>query len=215
MPKTQKRNIRNKKRKSKRYKKSSLRRKIRGGKRKFTKNKSYKRKTRQNKKRQRRKTLRRKNKMIGGGCDSCQYNNNNTIMQGGAKIPMYKYNTNPFLPDMNTPCLNAPTPYKGGRKRKNKLGKKSKKYKQNGGGMSSILSNVLPGYNNVRDLYWKGGEVAKGIFNQYNGNEWGTNTSAGVQPISKVAMNNSSPLDLPKMIHDSGTSAAKFSPVQK
>ena len=152
--------------------------------------------------------------MRGGNC-GCNDNCSNALQQGGGnmhayKIPMYKYNTKHFLPDLNTPCLPPPTPYKGG-KRKGK--RKGKKIKQRGGGMGSIFSNMLPGYTDIRDLYWKGGESIKGLYNQYNGNNWGPNTSPGVQPIGKTAMNGTKPLDLPKMIKDSSTDAAKYSAV--
>ena len=176
--------------------------KMRGGKR----SKKYHKSVRKHRKRY----LKRKS-MRGGNC-GCNGNCNNTSQQGGAmpayKIPMYKYNSNPFLPALNTPCLKAPTPYKGGKRAQKRKGKK---IKQRGGGMSSMFSNMLPGYTDVRDLYWKGGESIKGLYNQYNGNNWGPNTSPGVQPLRKTAMAGQTPLDLPKMIRDSSDDAATYS----
>ena len=53
--------------------------------------------------------------------------------------------------------------------------------------ISQFLSNTVPGFSDVRDVYWKGGEVLKNGYNQWFGFPHVNNTSAGVQPIGKAA----------------------------
>ena len=50
---------------------------------------------------------------------------------------------------------------------------------QKGGG----LVDIIPGASDVRDLYWKGGEVIKNLANTYMGKPPVTNTTPGTQPI--------------------------------
>jgi hypothetical protein len=77
---------------------------------------------------------------------------------------------------------------KGGRKSR-KGGRKSRKggrgRRKRGGSMSSFLSNNVPGFSDVRDVYWKGGEILKDGYNTWFGYNAPVNTSAGVQPIGK------------------------------
>ena len=77
---------------------------------------------------------------------------------------------------------------KGGRKSR-KGGRKSRKggrgRRRRGGNMSQFLSDNVPGFSDVRDVYWKGGEVLKDGYNTWFGYDKVDNTSAGVQPIGK------------------------------
>jgi len=59
--------------------------------------------------------------------------------------------------------------------------------RRRGGSISQFLSNTIPGFSDVRDVYWKGGEVLKNGYNQWFGFPHVNNTSAGVQPIGKAA----------------------------
>lgn len=59
--------------------------------------------------------------------------------------------------------------------------------KRRGGSISQFLSDTVPGFSDVRDVYWKGGEVLKNGYNQWFGFPHVNNTSAGVQPIGKSA----------------------------
>ena len=58
--------------------------------------------------------------------------------------------------------------------------------RRRGGGISRFLSNNMPGFNDLRDVYWKGGETAKNVYNQYFGRPATANTSPSVQPIGKT-----------------------------
>ena len=51
--------------------------------------------------------------------------------------------------------------------------------------MSTFLANNVPGFSDVRDVYWKGGEVLKDGYNTWFGYDKVDNTSAGVQPIGR------------------------------
>ena len=78
---------------------------------------------------------------------------------------------------------------KGGRKSR-KGGRKSRRggrRSKRGGSISQFLSNNVPGFSDVRDIYWKGGEVLKNGYNQWFGYPGVDNTSSGVQPIGKVS----------------------------
>ena len=78
---------------------------------------------------------------------------------------------------------------KGGRKSR-KGGRKSRRggrRSKRGGSISQFLSNNVPGFSDVRDIYWKGGEVLKNGYNQWFGFPGVDNTSSGVQPIGKVS----------------------------
>ena len=57
---------------------------------------------------------------------------------------------------------------------------------QKGGNISEFLSNNIPGFSDVRDIYWKGGETAKNAYNQWFGYPKVTSTSAGNQPIGNA-----------------------------
>jgi hypothetical protein len=59
--------------------------------------------------------------------------------------------------------------------------------KRRGGSISQFLSDTVPGFSDVRDVYWKGSEVLKNGYNQWFGFPHVNNTSAGVQPIGKSA----------------------------
>ena len=112
----------------------------------------------------------------------------------------------PLLPDpTNTHGSGVTTTHgkiKGGRKRKRggrksrKGGRKSRKggrktrkggrgRRKRGGNISSFLSDNVPGFSDVRDVYWKGGEVLKSGYNTWFGYNSPQNTSAGIQPIGK------------------------------
>ena len=100
----------------------------------------------------------------------------------------------PFLPDPTNTYGNGVTrthgKIKGGRRKKSrKGGRKSRKggrgRRKRGGSLSQLLSNNIPGFSDVRDVYWKGGEVFKDGYNTWFGYNEATNTSAGVQPIGK------------------------------
>ena len=223
MTKTRK-NLKNKKRKVKTHKRKTMRggktrrgksmrsdktrrgKSMRGG--KTRRGKSMRGGKTRRKKRQNKRYLRRKYIMRGGNCENCGCGSPEPSMQGGAKIPMYSYNKKPFLPDLNSNCLPAPTPYKGGKRGKHSQ-KKNKQYRQRGGG---FLSDI-PGYTDFRDLWWKSGETVKGLYNQYNGYKWGANTSSGVQPVGDRVMNNPNPLNLPKIIQNSSIEASKYTPL--
>ena len=76
---------------------------------------------------------------------------------------------------------------KGGRKSR-KGGRKSRKggrRSKRGGSISQFLSNSVPGFSDMRDIYWKGGEVLKNGYNQWFGFPRVDNTSSGSQPIGK------------------------------
>ena len=80
--------------------------------------------------------------------------------------------------------------YRKGGKKSRKGGKKKKRggsRKRRGGSISQFLSSNVPGFSDVRDLYWKGGEILKNGYNQWFGYPHVDNTSPGVQPIGNVA----------------------------
>ena len=71
----------------------------------------------------------------------------------------------------------------GGSRRRRRGGSR----KRRGGSISQFLSDTIPGFSDVRDVYWKGGETLKNGYNQWFGFPHVNNTSAGVQPIGKSA----------------------------
>ena len=76
---------------------------------------------------------------------------------------------------------------KKSRRKKNKSRKvKRKSRNRRGGDISQFLANNVPGFSDIRDVYWKGGEVLKNGYNQWFGFPKVDNTSAGVQPIGNV-----------------------------
>ena len=116
---------------------------------------------------------------------------------------------NPFLPDpTNTHGTGVTRKHgkvgggkrrRGGRKSR-KGGRKSRRgsgygcsmsggsrRRRRGGSISQFLSDTIPGFSDVRDVYWKGGETLKNGYNQWFGFPHVNNTSAGVQPIGKSA----------------------------
>lgn len=71
----------------------------------------------------------------------------------------------------------------GGSRRRRRGGSR----KRRGGSIAQFLSDTVPGFSDVRDVYWKGGETLKNGYNQWFGFPHVNNTSAGVQPIGKSA----------------------------
>ena len=74
----------------------------------------------------------------------------------------------------------------GGKKRSHKKSCKCKGsckcMKQRGGGVSQFLANNIPGVSDLRDAYWKGGEVMKDGYNTWFGYGDVADPSPGVQP---------------------------------
>jgi len=103
---------------------------------------------------------------------------------------------------------------RGGRKRG---GRKSRKggRRKHGGSISSLLANNVPGFSDVRDVYWKGGEVLKDGYNTWFGYDRPDNTSAGVQPIgnSKDVVRPNM-VDIPQNLKSGALSAKKYNAVQ-
>ncbi len=79
---------------------------------------------------------------------------------------------------------------RGGRKsrrggRKSRRGGRKGRGKK-GGNVSNFLANNVPGFSDIRDLSWKGGEVLKSGYNTWFGYSKPQNTSAGIQPIGNT-----------------------------
>ena len=103
---------------------------------------------------------------------------------------------------------------KGGRKSR-KGGRKSRKggrgRRKHGGSMSSLLANNVPGFSDVRDVYWKGGEVLKDGYNTWFGYDKADNTSAGVQPIGRNKdVVRPDIVDIPQKLKTGALSAKKY-----
>jgi len=80
-----------------------------------------------------------------------------------------------------------------------------------GGSMSSFLSNNVPGFSDVRDVYWKGGEILKDGYNTWFGYNAPVNTSAGVQPIGKDAdVVRPEIVDIPRKLKSGSLQAKKY-----
>jgi len=104
------------------------------------------------------------------------------------------YNDAKFYGKLNKPFLPDPTnthgsgvTKKGGKRKKKRNKKKRGKCsarKKRGGSISQLLANNVPLFSDVRDVYWKGGEIAHNKFNPWIGKSNVANTSAGDQPIS-------------------------------
>ena len=124
---------------------------------------------------------------------------------------------NPFLPDPTNTLGTGVTRKHGkvgGSKRRRRGGRKSRKggrksrkggrksrrgsgygcsmsggsrRRRRGGSISQFLSNSIPGFSDVRDVYWKGGEVLKNGYNLWFGFPHVNNTSAGVQAFGIAA----------------------------
>uniref|UniRef100_A0A6C0C780 Uncharacterized protein n=1 Tax=viral metagenome TaxID=1070528 RepID=A0A6C0C780_9ZZZZ len=111
---------------------------------------------------------------------------------------------------------------KGGRKYHRKTQKKKKKKKKKinrgrkkkGGSISQILSNNLPGFSDIRDVYWKGGEVLTDKYNTWVGLNDSPNPSVTDQPIGK---NNSVvrpvPVDVSTHLESGALQAKKFTDI--
>ena len=104
---------------------------------------------------------------VGANCDK------DTDCDTGEKCEQYEYGRNPKY-QCKKNSSGGRKPRKGGRGRRRR-----------GGGVSQFLSNNVPGFSDVRDVYWKGGEVLKDGYNTWFGYDKVDNTSAGVQPIGK------------------------------
>lgn len=103
---------------------------------------------------------------------------------------------------------------KGGRKSR-KGGRKSRKggrgRRRRGGGISTFLANNVPGFSDVRDVYWKGGELAKDGYNTWFGYDKADNTSAGVQPIGRDKdVVRPEIVDIPQKLKSGALSAKKY-----
>jgi len=102
---------------------------------------------------------------VGADCDK------NADCDTGEKCEQYEYGRNPKYQ-----CKKNSS---GGRKIR-----KGGRHKR-GGGISTFLSNNVPGFSDIRDVYWKGGEYLKDGYNTWFGYDKVDNTSAGVQPIGR------------------------------
>ena len=80
-------------------------------------------------------------------------------------------------------CTGCGCSMSGGSRRRRRGGSR----KRRGGSIAQFLSDTVPGFSDVRDVYWKGGETLKNGYNQWFGFPHVNNTSAGVQPIGKSA----------------------------
>jgi len=99
--------------------------------------------------------------------------------------------------------------YFGGGKKTRKGGRGRHK---RGGSMSSFLANNVPGFSDVRDVYWKGGEVFKNGYNTWFGYDKADNTSAGVQPIGQSReVVRPELVDIPQKLKTGALSAKKYS----
>jgi hypothetical protein len=205
---------------------------IKGRRRKRTK-KHKRRKTRHHKRRKRRKTRHRRGGGLpgispAGGSPAAPFSG-----AWGGKMaafppgPMYKPGVNNdakyygkldgvIAPPKNTHG-NGFSPnhgkIKGGRKSR-KGGRKSRKggrRRKHGGSMSSLLANNVPGFSDVRDVYWKGGEVLKDGYNTWFGYDKADNTSAGVQPIGRNKdVVRPDIVDIPQKLKTGALSAKKY-----
>jgi len=118
----------------------------------------------------------------------------------------------PFYPDpVNTHGTGVTktnsTVKKGGKRKSRKGGKR-----QRGGSISQFLSNNIPGFSDIRDVYWKGGEVAKNGYNTWFGFDKTTNTSSGVQPIGKNKnVERPKIVNIPQVLKSGALEAKKYS----
>jgi len=80
-----------------------------------------------------------------------------------------------------------------------------------GGGISTFLANNVPGFSDVRDVYWKGGEMVKNGYNTWFGYNKVDNTSAGVQPIGRNKdLVRPEMVDIPQNLKSSTSSAKNY-----
>jgi len=97
-----------------------------------------------------------------------------------------------------------------GRKHSSKRGRKRGRHKR-GGSMTQFLANNIPGFSDIRDVYWKGGEMAKNRYNTWFGYEESQNTSASKQPIGTNMKVAPPPIvDIPKKLESGAYLAEKF-----
>jgi hypothetical protein len=69
----------------------------------------------------------------------------------------------------------------------------------------------VPGFSDVRDVYWKGGEVLKDGYNTWFGYNKADNTSAGVQPIGREAdVVRPEMVNIPQKLKSGALSAKKY-----
>jgi len=128
-------------------------------------------------------------------------------VNNGAKF--YGYQTGVVKPPRNMDGLIYNRAQKGGRKTR----KAGKRYRQRGGDISQFLANNVLGFADMRDIYWKGGEMAKGLYNQYLGFRAPTNTSAYIQPIGKSkALFRDDPIPIAEDLVSASSKAAQYSP---
>ena len=79
--------------------------------------------------------------------------------------------------------------------------------------MSQLLANNMPGFSDLRDLYWKAGEKTQDLYNTYKGRRAVDNTSAGVQPIGKrMKVQRPSMVSIPANLKDGSDKASQFTP---
>ena len=98
--------------------------------------------------------------------------------------------------------------YFGGGKKTRKGGRGRRR---RGGGISTFLANNVPGFSDVRDVYWKGGEVLKDGYNTWFGYDKVDNTSAGVQPIGREAdVVRPEIVNIPQKLKSGALSAKKY-----
>ena len=132
----------------------------------------------------------RKGGKVGDACDE------NADCDSGEKCEQYEYGSNPKYQ-----CV-----------KKSSGGRKSRKgRRRRGGSMSTFLANNVPGFSDVRDVYWKGGEVLKDGYNTWFGYDAADNTSAGTQPIGRN--NEVTPpkiVDIPTKLKSGALSAKKY-----
>jgi len=130
---------------------------------------------------------------VGANCDK------NSDCDSGEKCEQYLYGPNPKYQCVKK-SSGGGKPRKGGRGRRRR-----------GGGVSTFLSNNVPGFSDVRDVYWKGGEVLKDGYNTWFGYDKVDNTSAGVQPIGKSKdVVRPEIVDIPQKLKTGSLSAKKY-----
>ncbi len=133
------------------------------------------------------------------------------IYKGGVnnRAKFYGHQTGVVAPPKNMDSLIYNRAQKGGRKTR----KAGKRYRQRGGDISQFLANNVLGFADMRDIYWKGGEMAKGLYNQYLGFRAPTNTSAYIQPIGKSkAQVRNDPIPIAEDLVSASNKAAQYSP---
>ena len=85
--------------------------------------------------------------------------------------------------------------------------------RRRGGNISQMFANNLPGFSDLRDLYWKAGEKTHDLYNTYKARPRVNNTSAGVQPIEKgMKVHKPSMMRIPANVKDGSDKASQFTP---